>query len=230
MKTNVDDPRLQNVRAANEAASTARDIGVGVLGCSSPILAGAGLIIEAGAGGVYVAAGLQYYALVGNRQPWDFKHRILEELGRGITLCSTVGCEFDIEYSVPGNIHYGFVSIEAGYGRVLTHAGAAGAEMYDAFRDPERDYKLLDNLGVYPDVGGLGFSLNVGDDPDDHPAVQFGIYLYNKYDHSLTIGQFRRELGLFMNRFDRDVPTDRPVESSVAAQWPYPVGYFAPTR
>lgn len=230
MKVNVNDPRLQNVRAANEAASTARDIGAGVIGCSSPILVGAGLFIEAGAGGVYLAAGLQYQALVGDHKPWDFKHQIRHLLGKGIALCSTVGCEFDIEYSVPGNIHFGFVSIQAGYSGAVTHAGAAGAEMKDAFSDPERDYDPRGKFGVYPDFGGLGLSINVGDDPFDHQAVQFGIYLYNKYDRSLTLGQFKRELGSFMNRFDRDVPDDDPVSPDVAARWPYPVGFFAPTR
>jgi hypothetical protein len=152
-------------------------------------------------------------------------------LGRGITLCSSLGCQKDIEYSVPGNIHFGFVAREGGYHGVVTHIGAGYAEISDPAHNPKSQffkdlYEPEGKFGVV--VGAAGVSLNLGDDPEDHQAIQFGIHLYNKYGHGLTYRQFKQELGSFLSAFATNLPDPRSVETYIAVDWPYWVGYFEP--
>lgn len=220
--TNINDARLQNIRRLNKNGRISINLGCANPLAFSPIIAyGVDALLEAKS---------QYESLVADRMPWDFKHKINDYLGPGITLCSTTGCDPNIEFSVPGNIHFGFVSREAGYSGVVTHIGAGYAEIDDPVhrKDPsDPDYRPYDGkFGLA--VGMLGLSLNVGDNPLDHQAVQFGIHLYNSYGHGLTLGQFRQELSGYMNRLDHKLPTGRPVQKWIADQWPYRVGFFEP--
>ena len=71
-------------------------------------------------------------SLVADRKTWDFKHKIKTLLGEGITLCSSgKPCDRDIEFSVPGNVNYGFIAAEAGYLEFVITYGAAKAEADD---------------------------------------------------------------------------------------------------
>jgi RHS repeat-associated protein len=217
MKHNLDDPRLQAVRLANWASRV------------NPIF-----FPNANYAGAF-----QFYLLVADRKPWDFKHKIQDRLGRGITMCSSAGCQNTVEYSVPGNIHYGFVAREAGYDSQIVHLGAGIAEIFDPSHrlDPKDsgytpyEGQIGCTSGAWC-LGPFGWSLNLGDEPKDHQAVQFGIMLYDKYagGRGLTFPTFQLELSKGLPLFATEYPDLRPVRDDVAKNWPYPVGYFDPTR
>jgi hypothetical protein len=229
MMTNINDPRLRFVRTMNHFGNQSLRVGIrfNPLGCFPD-----GTIVglnpgAASAAAYYTLAAVQFYNLVANEKPWDFKHMIQDRLGRGVTLCSTAGCVRKIEYSVPGNIHYGYVGREAGYNAFMINLGAGVAEIIDpAHRQPDA-----------PPYGGkfgwvmspAGVSLNIGDDVEDHRAVQFGRYLYDTYGRGMTLGQFKGALNQFMWVFARRDADDLPVRPDVAAHWPYKPGYFNPS-
>jgi hypothetical protein len=221
MKTNLNDPRLQAIRRANWMSRI------------NPIFF---------PNANYAAGALQFYLLVADHRPWDFKHRILEYLGPGVTLCQSSGCQDNVEYSVPGNIHYGFVGREAGYLGPIVHAGAGIAERFDPSHDQEQARRKGVPYTPYEGVvgctsgpwcfGPFGWSLNLGDQAEDHQAVQFGIYLYDKYaaGRRLTFPAFQLELTRGLPHFATDCPLKRPVLNDIARDWPYWPGYFDPTR
>jgi RHS repeat-associated protein len=231
LSTNVNDPRLRAVRGLNTAGDIGLLLGAGVFtsGCltADPLLIVAGVPLGAGGAGAHLLAFYEFGELVGDHKPWDFKHAVRDFLGPGITLCSNTRCKRDIEFSTPGNIHFGYVAREAGYAGVYVHAGAGYAEWDDPSHDPdhpdptpyEGDFDIV--------VGPSGISLLLGDDPSDHPAVQFGIYLYDKYGRGLNRSQFVSELERFLDVFAERMP-EGDVRQDVASDWPYWVGYFVP--
>ena len=81
-----------------------------------------------------LATALEGWAsLVRDNHRWDFKHRIRSEfkgLDRVIVFHMTDGIPFAAEYSVPGNIFYGYVGRSIFPGWAL-HAGAGYAEGTD---------------------------------------------------------------------------------------------------
>jgi len=233
MMANLDDPRLQFVKGANKAGDASLLVGgvttVGGCATGNPLIAIAGGAILAAAAGSYAVGGNQFSELVADRKPWDFKHKIKELLGPGVTLCASDVCKQGIEYSVPGNIHFGFVAKEAGYLGFQVLAGAGYAE----FRDPAHDPELVE---YQPYAGGFsisislsGVDLNLGDDPVDTQAVAFGMRLYQRYGRSLSLNIFRQELSSVMPQLASFRQDRNPVSSTVADKWPYEVGYFDPT-
>ena len=70
--------------------------------------------------------------LVKDEAKWDSKHRIRSSFrgGESIRLTSSEGPTW-YEYTVPGNIHYGFVGRAAGFSDTMLHAGAGNAEITD---------------------------------------------------------------------------------------------------
>jgi hypothetical protein len=238
MKTNLDDPRLQSVKRENVAANARLTIGTSVtaigLGLANPLLIGAGVIGDIGAYNAYQSARKQFSDLVADRQHWDFKHKIERDLGPGITLCSNWRCGGDVEYSVPGNVHFGFVAREAGYAPNIVHLGAGYAEITDPSHDPKSPYfkEPYTPFGKFSArLTRDGLVLNLGDDPQDHWAVQFGMRLYDKYANgrNLTYLAFQQELSIGLIGFARRAPHPRPVRDHIASQWPYPLGLFDPT-
>jgi hypothetical protein len=221
MKNNLDDPRLYAVWRENQLGNANSLVTVCTI--FNPITSLA-------AAGFYALAARHFGALVGDHKPWDFKHQILTRLGPGITLCSNGGCKNDVNYSVPGNIHFGFVAKEAGYAGLAIKAGAAEAEITDpAHFYPPTDPRYHPYRGEFPySVGPDGVDINLGDAPGDNRAAAFGIRLYEKYGRSLTLDAFRQELNSAFPGFDSDSPDPRPVKESDAQNWPYPVGYFNP--
>jgi RHS repeat-associated protein len=243
MMRNLNDSRLQDVRGANRAGDIGFLLGTGAFtfGCFTvnPLLVLAGGVVDVTALGAYGSAAFQFGELVGDHRPWDFKHRIDALLGPGITLCGSSGCEPDIEFSVPGNIHFGFVAREAGYAGVIVNVGAGYAEITDpSHRDPSHpDYSPYDPESKFdPVIGPNGISLlslNFGDDPKDHQAVEFGIHLYDRYGNGrgLTLPAFKQELSRYLPYpyFAERTPSPRPVPADIADDWPYWVGYFQPS-
>jgi YD repeat-containing protein len=200
MKHNLDDSRLQAISQANRSLS-------------------------------FISAASQFYNLVADRKPWDFKHKILRDLGPGITLCSESRCVRKVEYSVPGNIHFGFVAREAGYPSAIVHAGAASAEIRDPAHDPNSQHfrEIYNPVGKFF-ISLIPFRVNLGDDPQDNQAIEFGMRLYDKYANGrgLNYIAFQQELSIGLIGFANTNPFPWPVNDNVARYWPYPVGYFNP--
>lgn len=239
MMHNLDDPRLQYVKQSNLTGDAALVVGGGVLiaGCATanPLIALAGGATIAGAVGAYVLAAKQFNDLVADHKPWDFKHKIKDRLGVGITLCSGAGCQTNVEYSVPGNIHFGFVAKEGGYLGYQVLAGAGYAEITDPAHNPQRAKEV--GVEYTPYAGGFsisisssGVDLNLGDDPVDTQAVAFGMRLHRKYGRNLTLQTFKQELANALPSFATSNPDRRPVRPDFARNWPYDVGYFDPTQ
>jgi len=226
MKHNLEDPRLLSVKALNAHSilpTTVVRIGPFVTVCTF----GTNSIPPAPI--AQLLAREQFNALVADRKPWDSKHKILQYLGPGITLCSSQGCQRNVDYSVPGNIHFAFVAREAGYTEWMIKLGAGGAEK----DDPSHSYDPSDPR-YRPYTGettiSLGSNLNLGDNPKDNWAVSFGIQLYNKYGRSLTLATFKQELASALSGVATSNPSPRSVDPAIARKWPYPVGYFDPTK
>lgn len=237
MIRNVNDPRLQSIRQINQAGNVGVGAGLIVIGAGC---ATANPIIVIGGGGAAVGGGVlfeigrrQFAKLVGDHMVWDFKHKIKVDLGEGITLAG----ETDLEYSVPGNIHFGFVAGEAAYAATVVHLGADQAEITDPAHDPERAAEAgVEYVGPYEPSGKFGwswdsgFSVMLGDDPLDHAAVNFGLMLYYKYGRNPSQAAFEQELAGALATFARHAPSSNPVSEQVSRDWPYPIGYFDPTR
>jgi RHS repeat-associated protein len=238
MMANLDDSRLQFVKGSNQAGDASLLVGgvTIVAGCATanPLIAVAGGAVLVGAGGAYAVGAKQFYDLVADHKPWDFKHKIKERLGPVITLCANGKCKQDVEFSVPGNIHFGFVAKEAGYLGFQILAGAGLAEIGDPAHDPERAAEV--GVEYQPYAGGFsisislsGVDLNLGDDPVDTRAVAFGMRLYQKYGRSLSLSVFRQEISSVLPQLASFAPNQNPVSSTIADKWPYGVGYFDPT-
>jgi hypothetical protein len=190
MISNANHPAVRRIRTLNRIAYGA--VGGGVVGCgfglySKNIVFFVGGAFVAG-GGVYIhrrVALEQYRSLVANGAVWDFKDEIGRNLGPGITLCSGGTCYRDIEYSVPGNVHFAYIGraagilgweiqYGAGWAQINDPAHIEGSGEYVGPYEGERHYDPLLDPSQW----------NFGDEPTDHEAVTFGIALWSKYKGS----------------------------------------------
>jgi RHS repeat-associated protein len=172
----------------------------------------------------------EYSQLVKDGAIYDFKDETGIKLGPGITLCAGA-CYNDIEYSVPGNIHFAYIGGAAGIPGWEIQAGAGYAEV----DDPAHDRTSNQYSGDYefPPLGQMigrtpwdPSTLNFGDDPKDHEAVTLGIKLWENYEDRMTRAQFENELSSYISRLSRCAPNAEPVKEEYTRDWPYPVGYF----
>jgi hypothetical protein len=196
LKAGIDNPDINLIK----------DMFTGVFGESFSIRAG--------------IAGTYWRALVRDNARYDFKHKILDWLGPTILLKGTSGALLWNEYSLPGNIFFGYVGDYIGFQDSLTHIGAGYAEAVDP------SHKEIRNICSYAYLP-LDRVPTLGDDPADYRAVQFGIDLWEKYGASLTIYQFRRELE--QNYYKFTPPPSIPgslFEGFYLGKWPYEVGDF----
>jgi RHS repeat-associated protein len=238
MVHNADSSLARELRMWNAIAMG--DIGIGVVGCGVGWYGGLP-VLEVG-GGVLFVGGLvlhwhalvhRFRALVENEGPWDFKDEIGIRLGPGITLCSGGICWRDVEYSVPGNIHYGYIGKAAGVLGVELQLGAGWAEANDPAYDPDSDEYTggsYDGSFPFPIPGPHPLdpgTWNFGDDPEDHEAVLLGLTLWRRYRGGLSRGELESELSGYIGRLARHAPRSTPVGPDDARYWPhYPVGYF----
>ena len=170
-------------------------------------------------------AGIQWRQLVRDRARYDFKHRILFELRETILFRTENGLPLWSEYSVPGNIFYGYVGRSAGFPGWTLHTGAGYAEAVDPAHEEIRN--ICDVAYLPPER-----IPTLGDDPIDYRGVQFGIDLWNKYGASLSLPQFRRELEQNYDKFAP--PPALPGYSGIPdypwknprGGWPYAIGRF----
>ena len=178
--------------------------------------------------GIWVSALLDFKRLVQNGAPWDFKDEIGIRLGPGITLCGAGRCYNDIEYSVPGNIFYGYIGMAAGLGGSTVQIGAAVAERIDPAHNKNNKEEYT---GPYQGVLRIDpltppFTWNFGDEPRDHEAVTLGIMLWRDYEASMTRGQFESTMGQYISKLARWSPLRTPVDRETSTAYPYRVGYF----
>jgi len=181
----------------------------------------------AAAAGLHAMALYDYARLVKNGARWDFKDEVGIKLGPGITLCPGV-CYNGIEFSVPGNIHFAYVGVVAGFPGWEIQAGAGVAEIIDpAHRRGGEEYTGPWRGEFMPWPAWDPSAWNLGDEPIDHEAVTCGIKMAERYRAGMTRGQFEAELAGYISRLARCTPDSDPVLEQYARDWPYPVGYFS---
>jgi len=172
-------------------------------------------------------------SLVRDRHRWDFKHRILVELESPVVVFhKTDGTPYGVEYSVPGNIFYGYVGRSIFPGELL-HLGAGYAEATDPSHFAEEHwYPIIFNgvcirgFYIHPQYLATWYA-----DPEDYRVVEFGIQLWEEYQDRLSESQFVQELE--ENRFELPPLPPIPYGSDFPFGWnnrqatrPYPVGHF----
>jgi len=176
--------------------------------------------------------------LVKNEAKWDSKHKIENRLGNSIIMTSSYGSRW-YEFSVPGNIHYGFVGRAAGFSSTMLHIGAGYAEITDPAHkergeaccpefckdligDPWITLNVCIPLGCYyinPEWMSTLF-----DDPGDYWNVEFGVRLYDTYHRQMTYDQFQSYLAT--NGWWLTPAPVIPETRFEHLDWPYSVGYF----
>jgi len=177
--------------------------------------------------------------LVQDRAKWDFKHKIqLEFSSQAIVLLENNDGFRWYEYSVPGNIHYGFIGRAAGIPDWLLHAGASYAEIYDPAH-MQRDIFGTDICCPCPDgaAGGVcrillcpylnpPWIVSGFDDPKDWNAVETGIQLFNSGGANISFTAFVSGMTTWGSSLDQ--PTIIPEWNWVNPRsgWPYTVGRF----
>ena len=156
--------------------------------------------------------------LVKDRARYDYKHAIKQKMGEAIRLCHYADCEW-MDYSVPGNVNYGYIGLVAGFNEVELHGGASYAEICDpAHRAPGVECYM------YP-YFNPNWSLTFYDDPTDFWAIELGFYLYRYYPQGFSEEQFRIALYYYYPLLPRRV---RPFYAYTDLQYgtSYPLGYF----
>ena len=178
-------------------------------------------------------AAYEWRELVKDGARWDFKDQIKDKLeGETVMLCHSGGCEW-FEYSVPGNIHYGYVARAAGFSLETLHLGASVAEIMDpAHREEARIIGkyfvnvhvplpcLIEQLDMYVNFEWwrAGF-----DDPTDYAAVELGGRLFDRARYDVRMGDFKALLRAYASRL---MHMPAPTEPYFNPAWPYPLGYF----
>ena len=229
MVANSNSPEVQRWRMWNNIAK-----GLAIAGGAKCLSGGVG-------GGVVIAGGMvfhgtalwEYKEAVKDGAKWDFKDQIGNRLGPGITLCSHGQCYRDIEYSVPGNIHFAYIGAAAGIFGAEVNAGAAYAEITDPSHnqeDPEQYSGPYVGPHTLEDVfGGTWWNPNTwnfGDERLDHAAVNLGLAMWKNNKGQMTFGQFKIEIGKHVGSLSRCTPNTIPVQDNVAREYPYSIGYF----
>jgi RHS repeat-associated protein len=146
----------------------------------------------------------KFQELVRDYAPFDIKRNIEREFQGGPIKLG----EHWYEYSMPGNIAYGFYGAAAGYDLPLLHAGAGAAQLKDAYID--RD-------------GPAGPWNYYGDTPDDYYAIEFGYYLYRAHylpDRNLSRQEFAAALDNYEYRYQLAV-TSSPSDYQPLTRGPY---------
>jgi hypothetical protein len=209
MRENAASSEVASIRALNTGGNvtaaagvyTAATLALRVDECSA-LQAGGALGV---AGGAQKALAYQRWAaLVRDGARWDFKDAILLELGRSIRLCDIHKCHW-YGYSVPGNIHYGYVGRAAGFTAVELHAGATYAQQTDPENVPWQNAWH-------------------GDQPGDFRAIEMGIQLYRDCP-SLIPSCFQTVLWQYRFRLAQGWRPDAPY-NSVQFGTAYPVTHF----
>jgi hypothetical protein len=123
--------------------------------------------------------------LEASRKEWDIKLKI-RDIGDGIVLCGNgTNCRW-VDYSTPGNIHFGYV---AGLSKISYFIAAVAGGILE-----QKD--LYDqNLPLEPLYCFQNAFPGFCDNPNDQAAVDFGYALASKYgSKGLSDQQLRQDL------------------------------------
>ncbi|MBN1876746.1 MAG: hypothetical protein JXA33_21155 [Anaerolineae bacterium] len=179
-----------------------------------------------------------FYFLVRDKAKWDFKHKINNELGQKVALLNGEELHW-YEYSVTGNVHYGFVGRAAGFTAFELYAGAGYAEIKDPAHIKRGEaccpeaclVAAIEDVNLYEGCIKLGcyyinpdWTKSFFDDPQDQASVEFGIQMYNAYGKALTEVQFRDYLTCYGDELTPALIVYGP--GIPQAEWPYYIGYF----
>jgi RHS repeat-associated protein len=158
--------------------------------------------------------------LVKDRARYDYKHAIKAKMGESIRLCYQTGCEW-LDYSVPGNINYGYTGRAAGFTGFELHSGASYAEVCDPAHSLADKLCPVDGSGYF----NTDWALTAFDDPTDYTAVELGIELYSRNPSGVNRDDFERLLGKYLPTLDK---ADRPkrIYRNLVYGTNYPVGIF----
>ncbi|MDH5606783.1 MAG: polymorphic toxin type 44 domain-containing protein, partial [Anaerolineae bacterium] len=184
---------------------------------------------------VWSIAATDWISLVKDGARWDFKDQIYDKMKKTIMLCHQVECEW-FEYSVPGNIHYGYVGRASGFSSGILHGGASYAEITDPshrelikmygrwFVNLHIDFSDCDinipNIDIYAnfDWWKTGF-----DDTTDFASVELGSQIFDISGYSPSMSTYQNMLWLFSPQLDH---MPKPSEFYSNPDWPYPLRYF----
>ncbi len=140
---------------------------------------------------LWLSGYLGFNQLEGSEKEWDIKVGIQREL-RGTEAIILCGIGFNckwLDYSVPGNIHFGYVA----YLAKIDHFVAAIAGGFLEQRDLLINGLPLELLYCFQNA----FPGHC-DNPQDQAAVDFGYMLGEKYGEGITDEQLRIELNIYL--------------------------------
>jgi RHS repeat-associated protein len=185
----------------------------------------------------------KWISLVADRCRWDFKHRIYAQLGDNVMLrhiASGAGGYRWYEYSVPGNIYFGWMGMAVGFPDWFLHVGAGVAEIIDPVHQEKRDCTITRQIRVRIkiDVSGVDRELEQNicinpdwcrsnfDEPGDWWNVEFGIRLYKTHGPALAYGEWLTFLGSHGRLLTPAPAMPHDVGRHRNTGFPYGVGYF----
>jgi len=158
----------------------------------------------------------KFYSLVADGRRWDIKDEMLAQLRESFRLCSRYACHW-YEYSVLGNILYGFAGAEADFAEWELRIGAGYAEARDPENKDKRNWPGIWPIAYLPPERRSYYY----DDPQDYHAVGMGIEMSRRYGANVTIQEFQALLVDYHEGLASGPPRQGPVPG-----WPYAPGDF----
>jgi hypothetical protein len=172
-----------------------------------------------------------FYNLVQDRAKWDFKHKIRAELGTEafVLFHGLKRSEYRwYEFSVAGNISFGYVGRASGVPGDVLHYGAGWAEV----KDPSHK----DDTWCYLDCSSVlcgsyyvkqDWIKTLFDDPQDSAAVEVGIKMYDLYGGQfMTYANFQSALKTYGYLLAQSSEYHDWGWKNEKGNWPYEVGHF----
>jgi hypothetical protein len=148
-----------------------------------------------------------FYQLNGGGGQWDIKINMQERIGEGIVLCGSGGCAW-VDYSTPGNIHFGFMAGVLSVPELLSQAAGGYLEIKDGTAELENWETLFENS-------------------QDWAAVQFGYDLFESFGADMTVTEFQKALTVETMKTFQPPPPSFPVPGLAQPQINhYPPKYF----
>ena len=172
---------------------------------SDPQIAG---LMAAGGGSGFLAAQGAWFELTRDYGIWDLKREMEDVIGKAVVLCGETSCGW-FDYSVPGNIHYGFLAAAAGIPREESYWAAGLLEL----------------------VGGLFGDGDPGDfntryeNPADKAAVDLGYDLFDTHGYGFVPNDLRTALTPAV-MYTLQKPPIIPAVAAEPQENRYPIGAF----
>ncbi|NMC34701.1 MAG: hypothetical protein GYA36_19940 [Veillonellaceae bacterium] len=181
-------------------------------------------------------AGFGWVYLVKDKAKWDFKHKINGLLNTTSIIFQHEGGYDWYEYSMPGNIFYGYIGRAVGFSPEMLHLGAGYAEVTDPAHEKRGESccpKICGTVAVGSDLGPSNtvlyrFCLSMGcyyfnpdwantyyDDPLDYQAVEFGIRLYETNKENMSFQQFQTFLTRNRTMLTKGDPKSKSIWRSI---------------